>query len=54
MDILGWIARQEKGACFQIYLPRHTGEPAVAEQKIDSGEKLCGSESILLVEDAER
>ena len=42
-----------KGASFQIYLPRHTGEPAVAEQKIDSGERLCGSESILLVEDAE-
>jgi two-component system cell cycle sensor histidine kinase/response regulator CckA len=42
-----------KGASFQIYLPRHTGESAVAEQKIDSGEKLCGSESILLVEDAE-
>ena len=42
-----------KGASFQIYLPRHTGEPALAEQKVDSGEKLCGSESILLVEDAE-
>ncbi|MFI5096437.1 MAG: PAS domain S-box protein [Candidatus Acidiferrales bacterium] len=42
-----------KGASFQIYLPRHTGETAVAGRKIDSVEKLCGSESILLVEDAE-
>ena len=42
-----------KGASFQIYLPRYTGEPAVAVQRIDSGEKLSGTESILLVEDAE-
>jgi PAS domain S-box-containing protein len=42
-----------KGASFQIYLPRHVGEPAVDEQKTDLGEKLRGSESILLVEDAE-
>ena len=42
-----------KGASFQIYLPRHVGEPAVDEQKVDLGEKLGGSESILLVEDAE-
>jgi two-component system cell cycle sensor histidine kinase/response regulator CckA len=41
------------GASFQIYLPRHVGEPAVDEQKVDLGEKLGGSESILLVEDAE-
>jgi two-component system, cell cycle sensor histidine kinase and response regulator CckA len=42
-----------KGASFQIYLPRHVGEPVVDEQKVDLGEKLGGSESILLVEDAE-
>ena len=42
-----------KGASFEIYLPRHVGQPAVEEQKTDSGEKLRGSESILLVEDAE-
>jgi PAS domain S-box-containing protein len=42
-----------KGASFQIYLPRHSGEKAVEEQKVDSGEKLRGSENILLVEDAE-
>ena len=42
-----------KGASFQIYLPRHAGQPAVEEQKFDLGEKLGGSESILLVEDAE-
>jgi PAS domain S-box-containing protein len=42
-----------KGASFQIYLPRHVGEPAADEQKTDLGEKLRGSESILLVEDAE-
>ena len=42
-----------KGTTFQIYLPRHAGEPAVEEEKVDSGERLRGSESILLVEDAE-
>lgn len=42
-----------KGASFQIYLPRHLGQPAAEEQKADSNEKLRGSESILLVEDAE-
>src|SRR5258707_4805451 len=42
-----------KGASFQIYLPRHAGQPAMEEQKFDLGEKLGGSESILLVEDAE-
>jgi len=42
-----------KGASFQIYLPRHAGQPETDEQKPDSGEKLRGSETILLVEDAE-
>jgi len=42
-----------KGASFQIYLPRHVGQPAVDEQIGDSREKLRGSETILLVEDAE-
>ncbi len=42
-----------KGTSFQIYLPRHVGEPATEEQKTDSGEKLSGSETILLAEDAE-
>ncbi|HWZ97068.1 MAG TPA: PAS domain S-box protein [Candidatus Dormibacteraeota bacterium] len=42
-----------KGASFQIYLPRHIGQPETDEQKSDSGEKLRGSETILLVEDAE-
>ena len=42
-----------KGASFQIYLPRHAGEPVVEEQKVDSGEQLRGSEYILVVEDAE-
>src|SRR6266853_802558 len=41
------------GASFQIYLPRHVGQPAVHEQPADSGERLRGSETILLVEDAE-
>ncbi len=31
-----------KGASFQIYLPRHAGQPAVEEQKFDLGEKLGG------------
>src|SRR5882762_7209378 len=42
-----------KGASFQIYLPRHVGQPAVDEKIGDSREKLRGSETILLVEDAE-
>jgi two-component system cell cycle sensor histidine kinase/response regulator CckA len=42
-----------KGTSFQIYLPRHLGKLAPEEQKADSNEKLGGSESILLVEDAE-
>ena len=42
-----------KGTSFEIYLPRHMGEPAAEEQKVDSGDKQRGSESILLVEDAQ-
>src|SRR5258707_1514610 len=41
------------GTSFQIYLPRHVGQPAMEEQIADSREKLRGSETILLVEDAE-
>jgi CheY-like chemotaxis protein len=41
-----------KGASFEIYLPRHAGQPA-HEQELDSEEQLRGSECILLVEDAE-
>jgi CheY-like chemotaxis protein len=42
-----------KGASFEVYLQRHVGQPAVEEQKPDSGEKPRCSESILLVEDAQ-
>jgi two-component system cell cycle sensor histidine kinase/response regulator CckA len=42
-----------KGTSFQIYLPRHAGQPAVQEEESDSVDKLGGSESILLVEDSE-
>ena len=42
-----------KGTSFQIYLPRHVGQPAAEEHIADSGENLRGSETILLVEDAE-
>jgi PAS domain S-box-containing protein len=42
-----------KGASFQVYLPRHMGQAAVVERIVDSREKLRGSETILLVEDAE-
>ena len=40
------------GASFQIYLPLHAGQ-AADEQKSNVGEKLQGSEKILLVEDSE-
>jgi two-component system cell cycle sensor histidine kinase/response regulator CckA len=42
-----------KGTSFQIYLPRHVGQPAAGEQKTDPVENLRGSESILLAEDSE-
>jgi two-component system cell cycle sensor histidine kinase/response regulator CckA len=41
-----------KGSAFQIYLPRHEGQPA-AELKSGIVENLRGSESILLAEDSE-
>ncbi|HEV2194856.1 MAG TPA: PAS domain S-box protein [Candidatus Acidoferrum sp.] len=41
-----------QGTSFQIYLPLHVGE-ATEESKSASGEKLHGSEKILLVEDSE-
>lgn len=41
-----------QGTSFQIYLPLHVGE-AAEESKSPSGEKLHGSEKILLVEDSE-
>jgi PAS domain S-box-containing protein len=43
----------EKGTSFKIYLPRDAGQPALAEQESDSPDRLCGSETILLVEDSE-
>ena len=52
----GYISVDSKpaaGTSFQIYLPRYVGELTADKQKIDSGEKLGGSEAILLVEDAE-
>src|SRR5258705_481514 len=49
-----WVdSAPRNGTSFQIYLPRHVGQPAVEEPLADSGEKLRGSETILLVEDAE-
>ena len=42
-----------KGTSFQIYLQRHVGQLAAEIQKNDPSEKLRGSESILLAEDAE-
>src|SRR5579864_6176982 len=42
-----------KGSSFQIYLPQHVGEPTADEQKTEPIEKLGGSETILLAEDAE-
>ena len=42
-----------KGASFQIYLPLHVGQSAANQQRPDAGERLHGSEQILLVEDSE-
>ena len=42
-----------KGSSFEIYLPRQVGQPAADKPRVDPGEILRGSESILLVEDAE-
>jgi two-component system, cell cycle sensor histidine kinase and response regulator CckA len=47
------VSAPDKGASFEIYLPRHVGEPIADEHWLDSGGELRGSESILLVEDAE-
>lgn len=41
------------GTTFQIYLPRHLDQAAAEDQKTVSGERLQGSEAILLVEDSE-
>jgi PAS domain S-box-containing protein len=41
-----------KGSSFQLFLQRHEGQP-VPEERTDPGEKLRGSESILLAEDSE-
>jgi two-component system, cell cycle sensor histidine kinase and response regulator CckA len=41
-----------KGSSFEIYLPRHDGQ-RTEEPHADAGERMHGSESILLVEDAE-
>jgi CheY-like chemotaxis protein len=42
-----------KGSSFQIYLPQHDGHAILGEQKVDQSARLSGSETILLVEDAE-
>jgi two-component system cell cycle sensor histidine kinase/response regulator CckA len=52
----GYIALESAigtGTSFQIYLPRHAGQPIVDELKTDSPDNLRGSETILLVEDSE-
>ena len=49
-----WVdSKLGEGTSFQVYLPRHNEQVLVEEQKNDTEEKLRGSESILLVEDAD-
>lgn len=47
------VSAPGKGTSFEIYLPRHVGQPAAEEPKADGTERLRGSENILLVEDAQ-
>jgi two-component system, cell cycle sensor histidine kinase and response regulator CckA len=47
------VSAPGKGTSFEIYLPRHVGQPAAEESKADGTERLRGSENILLVEDAQ-
>jgi two-component system cell cycle sensor histidine kinase/response regulator CckA len=42
-----------KGSSFQIYLPIHSARACAAEPKPGCPEKPCGSETILVVEDAD-
>jgi two-component system cell cycle sensor histidine kinase/response regulator CckA len=42
-----------KGSSFELYLPRHVGKPAEIVRPVNPEEKLRGSETVLLVEDAE-
>jgi two-component system cell cycle sensor histidine kinase/response regulator CckA len=42
-----------KGSRFEIYLPLYAGQPTIEAPQLDPGERLRGSERILLVEDAE-
>jgi two-component system cell cycle sensor histidine kinase/response regulator CckA len=42
-----------RGTSFEIYLPRYMGQPVAKLPVIAPGERLTGTESILLVEDAE-
>jgi PAS domain S-box-containing protein len=49
-----WVdSKPGEGTSFQVYLPRHSDQLVPEKRKIEEGEKLRGSESILLVEDAE-
>jgi len=41
------------GASFQVFLPRHEGQPAEEKHTTDTAETLRGTEIILLVEDSE-
>jgi PAS domain S-box-containing protein len=49
---IGVDSKPGRGTSFEIFLQRHAGQPASEEQQIDPGEKLRGSECILLAEDA--
>jgi PAS domain S-box-containing protein len=49
-----WVdSKPGAGTSFEVYLPRNAEQVLSDKRKIDTEERLCGSESILLVEDAE-
>ena len=48
---MGYLPRPGKGTTFEIYLPRITADLATDSDTDDNRADLCGSETVLVVED---